>query len=987
MHSHPLRLLTLLTCLASAHAADLGPRLQASLVWSPAVPAGQQAYVAFRRAVDLPQAPTAATLHLFADSRYILWINGRYVLRGPCRFDPQRPEYDSVEVAPYLRAGRNVLVALVHGYAGGHNSKIIEHAPGFGAVLTVGGAETVRTDTAWRCSSRTRYRPSPAAWGSIPDVIDARLETGDWTQPDFDDSAWEAARAVDGALWGALQPRAIPLARERELTGLRGIPAELSAGQQVTVDLGRMAMAWAAVDLEADADSVLKLSYSLRSINGQPTETYGEGTTYTARAGRQSFVTGDEWGCHYVTLRCAVGRVKVLGLTMTDRRYPFQRVGRFACSDPFLNRLWEMAVNTIEATCDDAYGADARERNEWLQDPAQPNFITSRVALAGPGEGGRPVYSDPRLLKNLLRHIALSQTPDGRLKAHSISDRWDIHGYIEDYACQWVESLRLYWLATGDDAFVREMWPALVRQMRWFLDHRTPRGLVSARQYTSFDDPLAYVTCEGTALNAFVAQALRDATALGAVIGQPGYAREAADLTTAIHQHLWNAAEGTYDSGYVKDKRLGPTAHAALLALARGVVPAERVASTRAWFQANYQRPAVWHCGDNNDYEQSVARRAGIGMPVTYYWVFGELYRMDSASADALALGEMRRRWARMVKPDDCGTLWEMFSGPESCHNYGSVPAWFLSSYVLGVRLDGPVSGRRLIIEPRLADLTEAGGVVCTEFGPVPVAWRREGRQLRFNLDVPPGTRARLRLPDAEAKTLIVDGKPAKATVDGRYVCAELGAGAHAGTVTTAPAPPPAPATTVVEQRLSAEGATPVVTGRTTDASLAGFESDITTAERLAIAGTEESGAAHDGGAPTPAALLNGTTLNAAGGDATATDGKTFRGYAAGQTLTLRLARPCDLSEIRTFAGHDDQRASQSYAVSAATADAPDRFEPLGEARLVCAGGSSQVRLAAGNGALLAKRVVAVRLSFGDGPLGFCVYREVVLLGQPSKEG
>ncbi|MEI7955468.1 MAG: hypothetical protein WCJ66_09905 [Verrucomicrobiota bacterium] len=67
---------------------------------------------------------------------------------------------------------------------------------------------------------------------------------------------------------------------------------------------------------------------------------------------------------------------------MTDRRYPFDRLGRFACNDGFLNRLWDMAVNTIEATSDDGYGSDARERNEWLQDPAQPNFITTRVAMA-----------------------------------------------------------------------------------------------------------------------------------------------------------------------------------------------------------------------------------------------------------------------------------------------------------------------------------------------------------------------------------------------------------------------------------------------------------------------------------------------------------------------------------------------------------------------------------------------------------------------------
>ena len=34
------------------------------------------------------------------------------------------------------------------------------------------------------------------------------------------------------------------------------------------------------------------------------------------------------------------------------------------------------------------------------------------------------------------------------------------------------------------------------------------------------------------------------------------------------------------------------------------------------------------------------------------------------------------------------------------------VPRLFSDAYVLGVRLDGPVSNQRLVIEPRLADLT-----------------------------------------------------------------------------------------------------------------------------------------------------------------------------------------------------------------------------------------------------------------------------------------
>jgi hypothetical protein len=786
----------------------VGRQLQASMIWSPSVPAGTQAYVAFRKSFELRDPAARPLLHVFADSRYMLWVNGTYVLRGPCRFNPKRPEFDSVDLRPFLKQGSNTLVVLVHHYAGAVNGRIMRHTPGLTASVEVGGKEVMRTDTSWRCSKNTEYRPSPEAWSSIPDVLDGRLCPLDWTAPVFDDAAWEPAVIVDGNTWGALQPRGIPLSRETELTGMKLLPSGqplkdalplqlgLAGDAAVVVDLGRMAMAYAVVELEADEGSVLQMQYALRFVNGLPAETYGVGASYIARAGRQHFIAADQWCSRYVTLKCATGRIRILGLKMMDRRYPFERAGSFTCSDETLTRLWDMAVNTIEAVSDDAYGSDARERNEWLQDPAEPNFITTRVALAGPGADGKKVFSDPRLLKNLLRHAALTQLPDGRILATFPTDRGpeDCHYVIEDYSCQWVEALKLYFDATSDRIFLLEMWPVLTRQMQWFLDRRTPRGLVMAREYGSFDNPLAYITCEGATMNAYLYQALLDSDYLGRALGQnpqaTAYAQAAKELGSAYNKHFWNETVGAYNSAFFGEKTLGPTVHAQLLALDRGLVPADRAAAARKWLLVNYKNPGGFHCGNNPDFERMVMEKAGINMPVTYYWMFQELYRMDTFAMDQEAISEMRRRWAPMVEHrQDTGTLCEMFvdadggGGSEACHNYGAVPAYFLSSYVLGVRLNGPVREKKLLIEPRLGDLTNAGGVVVTEFGPVSVSWKREGSQLHFRLKTPPGITTGLRLPDGNAATLMLDGKRVTAKVQGRYTVVSIGGGEHVGRV------------------------------------------------------------------------------------------------------------------------------------------------------------------------------------------------------------
>ena len=91
-----------------------GPALQASFVWCASAPAGAQAYVAFRRNFTLGALPAAALLHLFADSRYVVYVNGVAAARGPCRFDPRSPDYDSIDVTPLLQPGDNALAVLVH---------------------------------------------------------------------------------------------------------------------------------------------------------------------------------------------------------------------------------------------------------------------------------------------------------------------------------------------------------------------------------------------------------------------------------------------------------------------------------------------------------------------------------------------------------------------------------------------------------------------------------------------------------------------------------------------------------------------------------------------------------------------------------------------------------------------------------------------------------------------------------------------------------
>ena len=67
----------------------------------------------FRRGLDLAAKPQRFVVHASGDNRYELFVNGKRVAWGPARGDLFHWRYETVDLAPYLEAGRNQLAAVV----------------------------------------------------------------------------------------------------------------------------------------------------------------------------------------------------------------------------------------------------------------------------------------------------------------------------------------------------------------------------------------------------------------------------------------------------------------------------------------------------------------------------------------------------------------------------------------------------------------------------------------------------------------------------------------------------------------------------------------------------------------------------------------------------------------------------------------------------------------------------------------------------------
>jgi hypothetical protein len=138
-----------------------------------------------------------------------------------------------------------------------------------------------------------------------------------------------------------------------------------------------------------------------------------------------------------------------------------------------------------------------------------------------------------------------------------------------------------------------------------------------------------------------------------------------------------------------------------------------------------------------------------------YYYFFKLQYMADDPAQDLAVLNKQRGEWKDMAEGPYEAAFEGLHSWGSQAHCYGMFPAYFLSSYVLGVRLDGPVQKKSLLIEPRLGDLTKVSGTVVTEFGPVSVSWEQEGDHWNYAVDaskLPPGININLRLPVGTGK-------------------------------------------------------------------------------------------------------------------------------------------------------------------------------------------------------------------------------------------
>jgi len=172
--------------------------------------------VLFRHDFTLNERVTTSELQIFADTRYEVWLDGKWIGRGPARFSRKTREYDRYQLGGLSR-GTHLIAVLVQWAPNSRRSE--SETPFLQANLTgttTQGVQTLITQSRsqWQVLSTSAWKlnaPLVHNWALIgpTELLDLRQLPSDWMQPTFSANEWPEA-VVKSIPSATNQPRSIP---------------------------------------------------------------------------------------------------------------------------------------------------------------------------------------------------------------------------------------------------------------------------------------------------------------------------------------------------------------------------------------------------------------------------------------------------------------------------------------------------------------------------------------------------------------------------------------------------------------------------------------------------------------------------------------------------------------------------------------------------------------------------------------------------------
>jgi hypothetical protein len=740
----------------------------ANWITAPDAPAKTYGVYYFRKKISLTEKPESFIINVTADNRYILIINEKFVSLGPARNDLYHWNFATIDIAPYLNNGPNIITATVWNEGEYRPEGQISSRTGFLIQGNTSNEEISNTNTSWKCLKSSAYTPITTGVGyntyyvaGPGELVDMNKMPDGWLKNDFDDSAWPNAvrvgwrggtpkGVVDIAEW-MLVPSTLPpmelsvqrFAAVRKATGITipnsfpatktsfVIPANTNAS--FLLDQSFLANAYPELDFSKGKDAGILITYAEALFNEKPdgpgkkfkkgNRNDVEGKIMSGR--KDSIISNGKDNQYFSTLNWRTFRYVEFKITTKNEPlliediyslftgYPFQLNATFNANDKTLDKIFEIGWRTARSCAWETYmDCPYYEQLQYIGD----SRIQALVSLYNSG--------DDRLVRNAITQMDHSRMAEGiTLSRHpSFSPQ-----QIPTFSLWYIGMLNDYWMYRGDSDFVKDKLQG-TRDVLWFFSkYQNAEGSLRNVPYWIYTDwvegktgwpgGIGPIGKDGSSslldlqlLWAFqVAAKLESELGLSAIANE--YLKKASQLRQTIQRNYWNADRKLYADTKDQDKF---SQHANTLAILTNTIKGREA----------------------NDLAKRILDDKTLA-PASIYFK----YYLHMALIKA-GLGNDYLKWLDKWKENiDMGlTTWaeisEIDNARSDCHAWGSSPNIEFFRTILGIDTDAPAF-KKIKIEPHLGDLKNVRGNMPHPNGVVSANYQFENGKWNIELTLP----------------------------------------------------------------------------------------------------------------------------------------------------------------------------------------------------------------------------------------------------------
>lgn len=671
------------------------------------------------------------TINIFASTRYILYINGKYLCEGPCRGKRDIRYYDTVKTK--LNKGINVVRAVVmHITEEERFSSVFKQSKPILIFNASSENGEILTDTTWECFYRTGHRlfraegyfDSLAPCEEIfADSKTVPMHVAEWGYYGNDFSGTECIPwgCIGGV--GNLKPRPIPMIYPGKEIKFKVVK---SGEDYVELDAGEYVCARVSANIAANAD--VKIIYSeCYTFSEEPKkrkrdDSRGElkGTYDIIHTKDDDYTFSTYWfkAFRYIRIETKNPEENISNICAWRINYPLDIESEFNCSDEYYNKMYEISINTMLCCMHEIFvDCPHYEQQQYQMDTAIEANVSMRMSR------------DTRLIRKCIDDLAGSQISDGLLCANYPNAGIQI---IPGFSFFWIFMLKDYLEFSKDTDFIYNYIGVMDKILNYFDVQTKEQGYISRSIFWD------YVDCvpeweEGvpdvqngdmlTIYNLYYLCALKDAAWICRKIGKKNYENEYSERYEKLKQIVDKLS---FDGELYTDgsKNRHHSMHTVIWAALSGMAEGDKL------------KKMMTHLFDEDISRSSFSMRYYLFRAIEKSGMYNEL------------VPKLLDDWRKMVDLN-CTTWCETY--PEitrsECHAWCSAPLYEFIACVLGVRCN---FDDEITIMPRTMGLTFAHGRVPTRYGSVDVSWKIENNKFKVTVTAPKNAKKQLVLPNGE---------------------------------------------------------------------------------------------------------------------------------------------------------------------------------------------------------------------------------------------